>query len=358
MCKVFAQSKRFACVSLGEHRESTVVTINEVAKAAGVSISTVSYALSGKRSISRATRERIDRAIRELGYTPNAGARMLAGARTNILALSAPLHADGHLPTHMRFVTEVVRAARERDYDVLLLARDDEVTGIRRVASTSLVDGVVAMGVTERDERVALVRSLGVAAAFIGVPGDSDGVACVDLDFAEAARMAVERLVADGHRTIGVIGHPHGYVDRQQTFMARFEDGLAAAAAEAGVRIVHEWAEVSRGAGARAADALLDAVEPPTAIIFHCNEPAVEEAERRIRERGLAVPRDLSLFAAAASYDPGRLETPVTGITLPMEEMCTSAVEAALGLRGGTALATTRILAPELVDRGSTVAVA
>ena len=232
------------------------------------------------------------------------------------------------------------------------------MTGIRRVASTSLVDGVVAMGVTERDERVALVRSLGVAAAFIGVPGDSDGVACVDLDFAEAARMAVERLVADGHRTIGVIGHPHGYVDRQQTFMARFEDGLAAAAAEAGVRIVHEWAEVSRGAGARAADALLDAVEPPTAIIFHCNEPAVEEAERRIRERGLAVPRDLSLFAAAASYDPGRLETPVTGITLPMEEMCTSAVEAALGLRGGTALATTRILAPELVDRGSTAAVA
>lgn len=334
-----------------------MVTINDVAKAAGVSISTVSYALSGKRTISRTTRERIDRAIRDLGYSPNASARMLAGARTNILALSAPLHADGHLPTHMRFVTEVVRAARERDHDVLLLARDDEVTGIRRVASSALVDGVVAMGVAKRDERVALVKSLDVATSFIGIPGDAEGLACVDLDFAAAARMAVERLAAEGHRAIGVIGHPHGYVDRQQTFMERFEDGLAAAAADAGVRILREWAEVSRGAGARAVDALLDAAERPTAIVFHCNEPAVEEAERRIRERGLAVPRDLSLFAAAASYDPGRLETPISGTTLPMDEMCTRAVEAALGLRNDAAQGTTQILAPRYVDRGSITAV-
>ena len=60
--------------------------IHEVAKAAGVSISTVSYALSGKRSISSDTRRRIEEAARELDYRPNAGARMLAGRRTNLFA--------------------------------------------------------------------------------------------------------------------------------------------------------------------------------------------------------------------------------------------------------------------------------
>jgi DNA-binding LacI/PurR family transcriptional regulator len=114
-----------------------MATIHDVAQAAGVSISTVSYALSGKRSIASTTRQRVTDAVERLGYRPHAGARMLAGARTNILALSAPIRADNHQPTQMRFVTAVVEAARRRDYDVLLLATDDEVSGIRRVATSA-----------------------------------------------------------------------------------------------------------------------------------------------------------------------------------------------------------------------------
>ena len=98
-----------------------MVKINEVAKAAGVSISTVSYALSGKRPISPATRERIERAVRELGYSPNAGARMLAGSRTHIFALTEPLRRDSHAPTHMSFVLATTVAARRSEYDILLL---------------------------------------------------------------------------------------------------------------------------------------------------------------------------------------------------------------------------------------------
>ena len=78
--------------------------IHEVAKAAGVSISTVSYALSGKRTISAETRRRIELAVRELDYRPNAGARMLAGRRTNIFAVTEPFRADTHAPAHMAFV--------------------------------------------------------------------------------------------------------------------------------------------------------------------------------------------------------------------------------------------------------------
>ena len=330
-----------------------MVTIHEVARLAGVSISTVSYALSGKRTISRETRERIDRAIAELEYEPNAAARILAGARTQILALSAPLRTDGHLPTHMRFVSSVVEAARHHDYDVLLLARDDEVSGIRRVGASSLVDGVVMMGVAEEDERLPLIRSTRMPAAFIGVPDHADGIACVDLDFETAARDALVRLADAGHRVVGMIGHPRGYLERHTGFIGRFDHALGVAAAERGVRLVRHWAGIERGSGAEAVDAVLRGSPEATAIVFHCNEPVVEEALRRLVERGVRVPEDISLLAAAASYDPGRLERSLSGITLPIEEMGRIAVESALAAVDGEPAGPPRLLSPEYVDRSS-----
>ncbi len=332
-----------------------MVTIHDVAKAAGVSISTVSYALSGKRSISVTTRNRIDAAITELDYRPHAAARMLAGARTNILALSAPLRQDGHLPTHMRFVSAVVAASRAHDYDVLLLATDDEVSGIRRVGSSSLVDGVVMMGVATADERLPIVRDLALPAAFIGVPGDVDDIACVDLDFAAAARDAIDRIAELGHRTIGMIGHPRTYLERQTGFIERFDQALEREAAAKGVRIVRRWAGLERGAGRTAVDELLAEAPQLTAIVFHCNEPVVEEAERRLLELGVDVPGQVSLFAAAASYDPSRLEIPLSGITLPLEDMCRRAVESVFAAVDGRPVPDVTLLAPRFEDRGSLV---
>jgi len=111
-----------------------VVTIDDVARAAGVSTSTVSYALSGRRPISAATRERVAAAIAELGYHPHAGARSLASSRSSVLALVAPLRSDVNVPVIMEFVTAVVTAAREHSYDVLLLTKDEGTAGLQRVA--------------------------------------------------------------------------------------------------------------------------------------------------------------------------------------------------------------------------------
>ena len=93
-----------------------MVTLAEVAQHAGVSASTVSYVLSGKRSISTTTRLRVEQSIRELGYHPNAGARALASSRSNIIALMVPLpggRGDGPLATE-----DIAHRAR-RDSGVL-----------------------------------------------------------------------------------------------------------------------------------------------------------------------------------------------------------------------------------------------
>ena len=330
-----------------------MATISDVAKAAGVSISTVSYALSGKRSITETTRQRIEAAIRELDYEPSAAARMLAGATTNILALSAPIHDDGHLPTHMRFVTAVVDTARRHDYDVLLLATDDDVSGIRRVASSALVDGVVAMGVKAHDDRASLVRKLRLPAAFIGVPGEGDGLACVDLDFERAGELAIDTLADAGHREVGVVGHPPSYLERDTGFVQRFNAGLERAASRRGIRIHVVSPTLAHGAAERAYDELRSGMRDMTALLFHCNEPVVEAVLRRVRELGLEVPDDLSVFAACASYDTDHLSTTLSSIPLPLDQMCRIAVESALHQVQGIDAPGVELITPVYQDRGS-----
>jgi len=330
-----------------------MATIHDVAEAAGVSISTVSYALSGKRSIASTTRQRVTEAVDRLGYRPHAGARMLAGARTNILALSAPVRPDNHQPTQMRFVTAVVEAARRRDYDVLLLATDDEVSGIRRVASSSLVDGVVAIGVATVDERVDLVRELALPAGFIGIPQGADDLACIDLDFESAAALSVDRLADAGHRVVGVVGHPASYQERDTGFIRRFDDAFAARADVRGLETMTIPTDLSRASGGRALDELRARLPGMTALVLHCSEPTAEAVLQRIRQLGLEIPRDLSVLAAAASYAADELDPALDMIPLPIDEMCRRAVEAAFERIDGRLDRGVELIAPTYLAQGS-----
>src|SRR5882757_9271785 len=98
-------------------RRAELVKIADVARHAGVSPSTVSYVLSGKRSISEETRRRVESSIRELGYRPHAGARALASSRSNVLALVMPLRTGVGVPVVMQIAISVVTTARGHDHD-------------------------------------------------------------------------------------------------------------------------------------------------------------------------------------------------------------------------------------------------
>src|SRR5262245_50332305 len=134
-------------------RRHGLVTIADVARHAGVATSTVSYVLSGKRSISATTRQRVLASVRALGYHPHAGARALASKRANVIALVLPLRSGMHLPVLMQFATSVVTTARQFDHDVLLVTADEGPAGLRRIAASAMVDGVIAMDVEMHDAR-------------------------------------------------------------------------------------------------------------------------------------------------------------------------------------------------------------
>src|SRR5689334_17813995 len=184
-----ALSKRFTqCL------ESWMVTLAEVAQHAGVSASTVSYVLSGKRSISAGTQQRVEASIRELGYHPNAGARALASSRSNIIALMIPLRTDMYVPVMMEIAIAVTTTARAHGYDVLLLTGEEGPGAVRRVTGSGLADGMILMDVELEDERLPLLRASGQPAVLIGLPADTTGLTCVDLDWRATGALCVEHL--------------------------------------------------------------------------------------------------------------------------------------------------------------------
>ncbi|WP_350352936.1 LacI family DNA-binding transcriptional regulator [Microbacterium sp. A8/3-1] len=307
-----------------------MTTIHEVAEAAGVSISTVSYALSGKRPVSEKTRVRIEDAVRVLGYEPDAGARMLAGRRTHIFALTEPLRADTHAPTHMAFVLATAVAARQRGYDILLLTDEQASEGMNRVAASNLVDAILVLDVAPDDERAAIARTVRTPTVFIGIPDDQEGLTCVDLDFEAAGHLAVDRLADAGHTRITLLGQTEVSY-RKSNFPRRLLHGVQDRAVERGVGL--DW--VTTGTSATDTAAVRAAAEAAIArgdraFIVHAVDDVHAALLAVLDERGLRVGEDVSVISAAASFDTTTLPVPVDTIPLVPQQSCELAVDLAV----------------------------
>lgn len=306
-----------------------MTTIHDVANAAGVSISTVSYALSGKRPVSEKTRRRIEDAVRTLEYEPDAGARMLAGRRTHIFALTEPLRADTHAPTHMAFVLATAVAARRRGYDILLLTEEQTADGMNRVAASRLVDAILVLDVAPDDERAAIARTVRTPTVFIGIPDDPEGLTCVDLDFEAAGHLAVDRIADAGHRRITLLGQTEVSY-RKSNFPRRLLHGVQNRAAQRSVDL--SWS--TTGDVSTDPDAVRTAVETALdrgdrAFIVHAVGDVHEVLLQTLTARGLRVGEDVAVVSAAASFDTSALSTPVDTIPLVPQQSCELAVELA-----------------------------
>ncbi|WP_210593563.1 LacI family DNA-binding transcriptional regulator [Streptomyces sp. GESEQ-35] len=330
-----------------------MVKITDVARHAGVSPSTVSYALSGKRPISEETRQRVEAAIRELGYRPHAGARALASSRSNVLALVVPLRAGIHVPVVMQFAVSVVTTARRYDHDVLLLTQEEGEEGLRRVADTALVDALIVMDVQLHDPRLPLLRALDRPSVMIGFPASHAGLTCIDLDFKAAGEACVEQLARLGHRVLALVGSPPEVYVRQTAFAQRVVQGFTAAADRAGLASAVHPCEAAPSAARRIAEQLLCEQPALTGVVVH-NEPLLEPLVDAFEQLGLRVPGDLSVTAICPDELAESVRIPVTSVALPSGEIGTRAVELLMQKLGGTEVPEATLLAPRMTERAST----
>ncbi|MEU1182616.1 LacI family DNA-binding transcriptional regulator [Streptomyces sp. NPDC005820] len=327
--------------------------ITDVARRAGVSPSTVSYALSGKRPISTATRQRVEAAARELGYRPHAGARALASSRSNVLALVAPLRVGIHVPVVMQFVASVVTAARRHDHDVLLLTQEEGEDGLRRVADTALVDALILMDVQLHDPRLPLLRSLDRPSVMIGFPRDSAGLTCIDLDFRSAGERCVEHLAQLGHRVVALVGSPPEVYVRGTAFAQRVVQGFTAAADRGGLASAVHPCEANPAAARQVAERLLREQPALTGVVVH-NEAVLEPLVTAFEQLGLRVPGDLSVTAICPDELAESLG--ITSVALPSTEVGDRAVDLLMEKLAGGLVPEATLLQPTLTRRASTAA--
>ncbi|KSU54669.1 LacI family DNA-binding transcriptional regulator [Microbacterium enclense] len=332
-----------------------MVNIADVAKAVGVSRSTVSYALSGNRPISRETRERIDAAIADLGFTVNAGARALATSQTMVLGLLLQFHDDEFPPAMLQYILAITTAARELGYDILMITDDHGAEAIQRITSSNMVDGVVLLDVTHEDPRLPALMKARQPAALVGLPRDTDELDVFDLDFEGAARLLVDHLHDLGHREIVLVSPPRHVFDRGGAYAWRFRDAALERAAQHGLTVHAHYGESQQPAVERSLNAILDAHAQATGVIVH-NDASIAALPAVLRERGTVVPRDLSVVSLYPRNFGRTFLLPYTAVETSPDGLGREAVQQLVrrivAPQGGPSVV--RFIEPELTDRGST----
>ncbi|MFB8776195.1 LacI family DNA-binding transcriptional regulator [Streptomyces broussonetiae] len=278
---------------------STRVTIKDVAARAGVSKGAVSLAFNHKPGLSEATRDRIFRAARELGWAPNLTARSLAGSRVDVvgLAVCRPARMLGLEPFYMEFVSGVESVLIEHSCSLLLRlvnSVEEEAGLLESWWKARQIGGSILVDFRADDPRVAVAARLGLPVVAVGHPSLTGGLTSVWTDDATAVTEAVRYLTALGHRRIARVGGAaalgHTAIRTAAFDTAARELGLAGASQVA--------TDFSGDAGARATRSLLTAAprDRPTAIVYDNDIMAVAGLSVAT-EMGLRVPADVSLLA-------------------------------------------------------------
>jgi DNA-binding LacI/PurR family transcriptional regulator len=301
-------------------------TISDVAKHAGVAPSTVSYVLSGNRTISPQTRRRVEASIRALKYHPHAGARSMRAGRTDVIALVVPMNRWSSERILMPYVYGVLESARQHGWNVVLLTGADGRSEIDRVVRSKMVDGLILMEVLAQDERVPLVADLGRPAVLLGVPDDPKGLPYVDFDFEAAGRMCVDYLADLGHTEIGFFGPPQGIFDMGLGYAFRTRRGIAEGLARRSLEFRSRTAETTPDGVQSALRGLFSEAPALTALIVH-NEGVLDLVLQGLGRLGKAVPDDVSVIAIARDAIAQQVAPPLTCVAVPADEMGRQAID-------------------------------
>jgi DNA-binding LacI/PurR family transcriptional regulator len=331
-----------------------MTTIYDVARAAGVDSSTVSYALSGKGTLSEATRARVIECARELGYRPNYVARSLVKRETRTLGLLVP---DLSQPFYAELAQVAERVAHEKGYRVFVMSTllDDELgRELLDDLSDRRVDGVIAVpgGIAPRAIHEARDAGLPILCCFweeakVDVPTSAL------VDFEAGGKIAADHLWNLGHRRIGLVTDLKGELEADHHLrVAGFQGALASRGQCFDPHLVG-FGKSSVEASRDAALELLDAPEPPTAI-FATSDIYAIGVLTAAWTRGVHVPADLSVVGFDDIVTSAYTVPPLTTIRIDKAAVMTVALESLMARVRDGSEAGSSLFVPSLVLRHST----
>lgn len=321
-------------------------TIKDVAKAAGVSPSTVSRALHDSDRISEKVRRHVQQVAREMNFHPNQMARSLVNRETRIIGIVFPDDAGMNLgnPFYPAVLQGLGHAAGAERYQMLLITGSEDVSAAeasRAAMSSGYVSGLILLAAEDAPPLEA-----DVPVVVIGHPTDADHRCYVDNNNVHAGFEAGKYLIENGHRRIGLLGYDGRYmftVDRRK--------GYEKALRDAGVDVRPEW--IFRRGDREGLQAVFAGENRPTALVCMDDLMAIE-ISRELHRLGLNVPQDVSLIAFN-NTENGQYNRPaLTTFDVHPYQLGVKAMQLMLDVIRGDVEAPTAIIVPfTLVTRDS-----
>ncbi|GCE22411.1 LacI family DNA-binding transcriptional regulator [Dictyobacter kobayashii] len=327
-------------------------TMADIAKRAGVALSTVSHTLSGKRPVSAEVRQRVLDAIAELEYQPHALARALATKRTRTIALLYPKVSTSLPEPHFEFISSIVEVASSKNYGLLLWTPSDDDGAVLRMIQQGFIAGLVLMEVRLDDPRVEMLKKQNYPFTLIGHCRDNTGINFVDMDFDYALHMCVDYLAGLGHKHVAFINHSSKLYEMGAGYVIRSHEAFMHAAEQHNLCGIVYPCESNAQAGYEVVLAALTE-NPATTAIITSNAWINGGITRAIYDRGLKIPEDISLMGIL-SPSVAEMTTPaLTTIDFPYKEMGRIGADMLIRQLEGEQIATQLLLKPSLIIRQS-----
>lgn len=328
-----------------------MATRAEVAKLAGVSASTVSYALNGDRSIKEETRKRVLKAVAQLNYRPNFAAGALAGGKSKTLALLSPSGEFGIALIALEYINGASAAARDRGYHLVIWpSQESELAEIQTFAESGMISGVILMEIQFKDVRVDYLKKAKVPFAMIGRTEKPGKDSYVDRDFIGATELGIDYLDSLGHKKIAFLT-----TDRAVGVDTRFSSALVEAAKKKRM-IAKKIQVVNEASSGRDAFIEFHKKYPDFTAVVSLNDIATLGFISGANEYGVKIPEDLSIVALDTPQNHIEMSwPPLTTVNLPAFEMGAKASNILIDqIEQKENKQNQALLAGELVIRGTT----
>jgi LacI family transcriptional regulator, galactose operon repressor len=326
-------------------------TIVDIAAASGVSVATVSRILNDKPDVADETRARVLRVMDEIGFAPQSAWRQIRSGRTRLIAVHRP---EEFNPPAYRLLIAASLGVEEAGYSINIITRTLSDAELLRIFRSRQADGMILLEIQADDPRAEILRAQGFPFVMVGHRADNAGISFVDLDVEHGIGLALEHLVALGHREIAFLAIAPVVRQKVYGFATWALQGYEHACTRLGLAPISASGSASSDAMSAAATRLLDDHPEVTAVIAPQELSAVGVL-RACHARGMTIPHDLSLIAMIGDSMSELATPPLTTIDFPAEELGRTAARNLVDrLDSGDATLRQVFIRPGLTIRGTT----
>ena len=330
------------------------VTIKDVAKQAGVSISTVSRVINDSKPVTDEVKQRVREVIKETGYVPNPLARSLVTRKSMLIGVVVPEMAD---PFVSEILTGIEEVAKMYDYDILLsntyMDKDQEEKSINLLKAKQ-VEGIIMLTWEVSKESVDLIENSGIPAIYISKTAGEYDVNTVSTNNKEATKEMTDYLVKTGHSRIGFVMTSNDYTVLEHERLTGYKEALEVNGIDFDDSLVSSGS-TDYESGYRAAMELLGKIDKPDALFVTGDEAAIG-AVNACFDSGLRVPEDISVAGFNDIRYAKMFRPSLTTVHQPLYDIGAVAVRMIIKIINGERDFEKRVKLPhEIIERNSVI---